>query len=206
MNSSPVALFVVEDDAKSRKALAALASSIKIPCETFASAEAFLDRYDPSLTGCVLIDYRLGGMDGLQLQERLQALGSPLSVVIISAYASVSMAVHAIKHGALNVIDKTYKNDDLADVIRNAIDRSAKLRKSLTELADDRQRFESLTPGELQVLDLIIAGTSQKRVVHLLKISRRTVNRLSGRVYSKMGVNTVAELAGVISRLRSSAL
>ncbi len=115
------------------------------------------------------------------------------------------MAVHALKHGAVDVIEKPYKKDDLAVAIRNAIDRSAKLRKSLTELADDRQRFESLTPGELQVLDLIIAGTSQKRVVHLLKISRRTVNRLSGRVYSKMGVNTVAELAGVISRLRSSA-
>jgi FixJ family two-component response regulator len=115
------------------------------------------------------------------------------------------MAVHAFKRGAVDVIEKPYKNDDLAVAIRNAIDRSAKLRKSLTELADDRKRFESLTPGELQVLDLIIAGTSQKRVVHLLKISRRTVNRLCGSVYSKMGVNTVAELAGVISRLRSSA-
>ena len=89
MKTSQGTLFVVDDDPKSRKAVAALASSMKIRCETFASAEEFLDRYDPSLTGCALVDFRLGGMDGLQLQERLRAMGSPLSVVLISAYADV---------------------------------------------------------------------------------------------------------------------
>ena len=85
MKTSQGTLFVIDDDAKSRKAVAALASSMKIRCETFASAEGFLARFDPSLTGCALVDFRLGGMDGLQLQERLQALGSPLSVILISA-------------------------------------------------------------------------------------------------------------------------
>ena len=78
MKTSQGTLFVVDDDPKSRKAVAALASSMKIRCETFASAEGFLDRYDPSLTGCALVDFRLGGMDGLQLQERLRAMGSTL--------------------------------------------------------------------------------------------------------------------------------
>ena len=95
MKTSQNTLFVIDDDPKSRKAVAALASSLKITCETFASAEGFLDRCDSSLTGCALVDFRLDGMDGLQLQERLHAMGSGLSVILISAYADMSLAVRA---------------------------------------------------------------------------------------------------------------
>jgi len=133
MKASEGTLFVVDDDSRSRKAVAALASSMKINCETFASAEAFLDRYDPSLTGCALVDYRLGGMDGLQLQERLQALGSSLFVILISAYADVSLAVRALKGGAVAFIEKPYKNDELADAIRKALEGSTHMRHSLAE-------------------------------------------------------------------------
>ena len=185
--------------------MAALAFSIKIPCETFASAEVFLDRYDPSLTGCVLVDFRLGGMNGLQLQERLLALSSALSVVIVSANADVPMAVHALKNGAVAIIEKPYKNDELADAIRKAIDRSVTVRQSLSESADERRRFASLTSQELKVLDLLTAGTPQKRMVRLLKVSRRTVNRLIGSVYSKMGLSSAGELAGMMARLGQSA-
>jgi FixJ family two-component response regulator len=205
LNETPVALFVIDDDDMSRKAMAALAFSIKIPCETFASAEVFLDRYDPLLTGCVLVDFRLGGMDGLQLQERLMALSSALSVVIVSANADVPMAVHAIKNGAVGIIEKPYKYDELADAIRKAIDRSLTARQSLSESTDERRRFALLTPRELKVLDLLLAGTPQKRMVRLLKVSRRTVNRLLGNVQSKMGVNSAAELAGMMARLEQSA-
>jgi FixJ family two-component response regulator len=206
LDTSPIALFVIDDDATSRKAMTALASSLKIPCETFASAEAFLDRYDPSLTGCVLIDFRLGGMDGLQLQERLLALSSTLSVVIVSANADVPMAVRALENGALAIIEKPYKNDELAGAIRKAIDRSVTVRQSFSESADERRRFASLAPRELQVLNLLLAGMPQKRMVPLLKVSRRTVNRLLGSVCSKMGVNSAPELAGMMARLEQSAL
>jgi FixJ family two-component response regulator len=104
----------------SRKAAKALASSLKIPCESFASAEEFLDRYSPSLTGCLLLDYRLGGMDGLQLQERLRGMGSLLRVVLISAYADAPLTVRALRNGAAAVVEKPYKDDDLADAIRKA--------------------------------------------------------------------------------------
>jgi FixJ family two-component response regulator len=128
MKTYQVTLFVVDDDSKSRKAAAALASSLKIRCETFASAEGFLDRYDPSLTGCALVDFRLGGMNGLQLQERLQALGSTLPVVLISAYADVSLAIRALKGGAVAFIEKPYKADELADAIRKAMVRGTHAR------------------------------------------------------------------------------
>jgi FixJ family two-component response regulator len=116
----PGNLFVVDDDPMSRKAAKALASSLKIPCESFASAEEFLDRYSPSLTGCLLLDYRLGGMDGLQLQERLRGMGSLLRVVLISAYADAPLTVRALRNGAAAVVEKPYKDDDLADAIRKA--------------------------------------------------------------------------------------
>ena len=124
MKASQGTLFVIDDDPKARKAVAALASSMKIKCGLFASAEEFLDRRDPSLTGCVLIDFRLGGMDGLHLQECLRAMGSPLSVILISAYADVPMTVRAMRNGAVTVIEKPYKNDDLADAVRKAMDLS----------------------------------------------------------------------------------
>jgi signal transduction histidine kinase len=125
MNTSESTLFVIDDDSKSRKAVAALASSLKIRCETFASAEDFLVRYNPSLVGCALIDYRLPGMDGLELQERLRILGSPLAAVVVSAYADVPMAVRAMKNGAVAVVEKPYRSDALIDVVRKALDRSA---------------------------------------------------------------------------------
>ena len=121
MKASPHTLFVVDDDPKSRKAVAALAFSMKIPCKTFASAEEFLDRYDPSWTGCALVDFRLGGMDGLALQERLQALRGALRVVLISAYLDESLAARAMQHGATAIVEKPYKDDDLADALRKAL-------------------------------------------------------------------------------------
>jgi FixJ family two-component response regulator len=123
-------LFVVDDDPVSRKAVAALASSMRIRCETFASAEGFLDRYDPSLTGCALVDYRLGGMDGLELQDRLRALGSALGVVLISACVDSSLAVRALNNGAVAFVEKPYRDDELADAVQKAFDRSVQLRQS----------------------------------------------------------------------------
>ncbi len=138
MNTSQDTLFVIDDDPKSRKAVAALASSMKIRCETFASAEGFLDRYDPSLTGCALVDFRLGGMDGLQLQERLHAMGSALSVILISAYADTSLAVRALKGGAVAFVEKPYKNDELADAIHKALEDSTHARQLPAEQAKER--------------------------------------------------------------------
>jgi two-component system, LuxR family, response regulator FixJ len=136
VNASQGTLFVVDDDPKSRKAVTALARSMKIRCEPFASAEEFLERYEPSLTGCALIDFRLGGMDGLELQGRLQAMGSGLSVIVISAYADMRLAVRALKSGAVAFIEKPYQNDDLADAICKGLDRSPRMQQSLGEQGD----------------------------------------------------------------------
>jgi FixJ family two-component response regulator len=139
MKTSPGILFVVDDDRKSRQAVAALASSMKIKCETFVSAQAFLDRYDASLTGCALVDFRLGDMNGLEVQDRLRALGSLLAVVIVTAYAEASLAVRAMENGAVAFIEKPYTNDDLADAVRKALDQSARARQSAAAQAEQRR-------------------------------------------------------------------
>lgn len=121
MNSWHGTLFIVDDDSQSRKAVMALAASMKIPYEAFDSAEGFLESHDPARGGCVLCDYRLGGMDGLQLQERLQAIGGHLSFILVSAYADTAVAVRTIKNGAVAFIEKPYRNDALADAILKAM-------------------------------------------------------------------------------------
>jgi FixJ family two-component response regulator len=131
MNTSQGTLFVIDDDTKSREAMAALASSMKIRCETFVSAEEFLDGYNPYLRGCALVDFRLGGMNGLELQERLRAMGSLLYVVLISAYADAPLVAAAMKGGAVAFIEMPYQNDDLADAIRTALERSARARPAI---------------------------------------------------------------------------
>jgi signal transduction histidine kinase len=140
MNTAEGPLFVIDDDPGSRRAVAALASSLKIKCETFASAEEFLTRCIPSMTGCALIDFRLPGMDGLQLLDRLRAMGGSLAVVLISAHADVSMAVRALRNGALTVLEKPYQSNDLIDVIREAISHSVHKRQSPSMPVDGRSQ------------------------------------------------------------------
>jgi two-component system, LuxR family, response regulator FixJ len=130
MDTLKVTLVVIDGDHKSRKSVAALAASLKIPCETFISAQAFLDHCDPSLTGCALVDLQLGGMDVLELQDRLKSLRSTLAVVLISAQADMSLVVRALRRGAVAFLEKPYKNNELADAIRIAMEHSANVRKS----------------------------------------------------------------------------
>ncbi len=199
-------LFIVEDDPRSRKALGALASSMKIKHEIYASAEEFLERYESSLSGCALLDYRLGGMDGLQLQGKLQAMNSMLSVVLISAHADVALAVRAMKNGALTLIEKPYQQDEMSDAIHQAMKRGEEVRRMREGSADQRQHLESLTAQERQMVDLVLAGVPQKRAARLLKISLRTVNRLRAAIYRKMGVGSAVELARIVTGLEGNAV
>ncbi len=181
MKKSHGTLFIIDDDPKSRKAAAALASSINIRCETFDSAEAFLDRCDPSLTGCALVDFHLGGMDGLQLQDRLQTMGSALSVILISAHADVSLAVRAIKNGAVAVIEKPYKDNELADAIREALDQSTGMQQSIAQQADARRRQQfiahDLHDGVVRYLAMAIICLEDYERFHVAQTEEAAVLR-----------------------------
>jgi FixJ family two-component response regulator len=187
-------LFVVDDDPAARRGAAALAASLGIPCETFASAMEFLDRWDVSRPGCLLTDLRLSGISGTELQLCLSAMGSTLPVILISAYADVSTAVQAMENGAVTVLEKPYEADALADAIRRAMHIDADRRAAARQRRDVSERLASLTPRELDVMDLLIAGEPHKIIAHRLGISLRTTARLCASVLARMGVETTMAL------------
>jgi FixJ family two-component response regulator len=203
MNTPSGTLFVVDDEPDARKGVAALASSMGIPCETFASAEEFLRRYDASLAGCLLIDLRLGGVSGIQLQERLMALGSELPVIVVSAYADVPTAVRVMKSGAITVLEKPYAADALADAIRSGLKADRRRREAAARVGEIERRMESLAPRERSVMDLILAGNSNKVIASELSLSHRTVDRVRAAVFKKMGVDSAVELARVVAEARA---
>lgn len=135
-DSSTATLFVIDDDPHARKAVAALGGSLGLPCQSFASAEEFLERYTPAMAGCALVDVQLQRMSGLDLQDWLVEQGSLLPVFLISGHADVRMAVRALKHGALTLLEKPYRADELADAIRTGFEVNARARRAVAKLAN----------------------------------------------------------------------
>ena len=199
MQASEATVFLIDDSADARNAAAALLSSLRIPCQSFSSAEEFLPRYDPLLTGCIVADARLGGMSGLDLLEWLASRENTLPVIIISGYADVPMTVRAMQQGALTVLEKPYPADELVDAIRAAFRIHVEVRRTHTERTEIRWRLDSLTPRERRLAELLSEGTANKRMARLLGISQRTVERLRSKVLEKMSVESAPQLATVLS-------
>ncbi len=181
----------------------ALASSLSIPCEQFASSEEFLERLAPTRPGCLLLDYRLDGTNGLDLQEELLRRGNTMPVILISAYADVSMAVRAMQNGALTVLEKPYRDDQLVEVIRRGLEmdstsRQAVARRNLTE-----QRLNSLDDREREFMELMVTGTPNKNIARILSVSHRTADRIRATIYEKMGVESAAEVASLVAEVRA---
>ncbi|HUT88113.1 MAG TPA: response regulator [Thermoguttaceae bacterium] len=204
MNESAATLFVVDDEPDARRGVAALASSMGIRCETFASGEELLARFNPAAAGCLLIDLRLNGMSGLELIERLSAKGSTLPVILISAYADVRTTVRAMNSGALTVIEKPYQADELADAIQAAVKADRHAREEQARRAEVRRRMSTLTPRERQTMELIMAGKPNKAISRELDFSQRTVDRVRAVVLQKIGVDSAVALARVVTDARVS--
>jgi signal transduction histidine kinase len=219
MNGLQSTLFVIDDDSASRAAVAALAASMKIKCEPFASAEEFLERYDSSLTGCALIDWHLGGMDGLQLQERLRALHSTLSVILVSADVNVPMAVRAMSNGALGVVEKPCDADGLGDLVHKAMDHSIRVRQSLADEADSRDErllAYDLHDGAAQYLALAMTLLQQcepapdghneaiRATFHGgMRLLGRTMSELRGIICGTHVATAKPDVAGVLEDVMS---
>ncbi len=202
MNESVATLFVVDDEPDARRGVAALASSMGIRCETFASGEELLDRFNPAAAGCLLVDLRLTGMSGLELIERLAVKGSTLPVILISAFADVRTTVRAMKNGALTVIEKPYQADELADAIRAAVESNRQSREERARRAEVRRRISTLTPRERQTMEMIMAGKPNKAIARELNLSQRTVDRTRAVLLEKMGVESAVGLARVVTDAR----
>jgi RNA polymerase sigma factor (sigma-70 family) len=187
-------VFVVDDDPGIRKSTSLLIKSVQLPIETFESAEEFFEGVDPDRPGCLVLDLRMPGMSGLELQERLVAGGFTLPVIFISAHGDVATAVRAMRAGAIEFLEKPYRGQDLLDRIHEAIAMDGRERASRAERATVTHLIDSLTPREHEVMDLIVEGTPNKAIASQLGISRKTVDVHRVRIMRKMKASCVADL------------
>ncbi len=198
-------VFVVDDDQDARDSVCALVRSMRVKAESFSSAEAFLNAYDQSRSGCLVTDFRMLGMSGIDLLVRLKQAGHRLPVIIISGYVNVSSAVRAMKKGATNVLTKPYEQQDLWDTISTALHQDATIRADQASRKSITERFERLTHNETQVLDLVTKGTANKVIARRLDISVRTVEDRRKKIYGKLSVGSIAALVELVVDHRRSA-
>jgi FixJ family two-component response regulator len=196
-NARPT-IFIVDDDAAVRDALKLLLRSVGQAVETFGSAQEFLDAYSEDRPGCLVLDIRMPGMSGLELQQKLNEKHSILPIIFISGHGDVPMAVEAMQAGAVDFIQKPFRDQDLIDRINQALEKDSANRAALGERNDIRRRLETLTPREREVLDLVVHGKANKVIAGDLKLSQRTVEIHRARVMEKMQASSLAHLVRMV--------
>jgi two-component system, LuxR family, response regulator FixJ len=197
-NNSRPTIFVVDDDSAVRDALKLLLRSVGHAVETYGSAQEFLDAYSEDRPGCLVLDIRMPGMSGLELQQRLNEKHSILPIIFITGHGDVPMAVEAMQAGAVDFIQKPFRDQDLIDRINQALEKDGSNRAALGERNDIRRRLETLTPREREVLDLVVHGKANKVIAGDLKLSQRTVEIHRARVMEKMQASSLAHLVRMV--------
>jgi FixJ family two-component response regulator len=187
-------VFVIDDDAAIRKSLSLLVQSVQLPVRTLESAQEFLDAYDPNQPGCLVLDLRMPGLSGLELQQRLTARGAHLPIIFVSAHGDLSSAVSAMRAGAIDFLEKPFRGQVLLDRIHQALQADAQARAAAAAHADTNARLATLTNGERAVLDLMAAGMPYKEIARELGTSYKAVEGRRARIMKKMQVDNMSEL------------
>jgi two-component system, LuxR family, response regulator FixJ len=198
MKEKPPTVFVVDDDEAVRTSLRLLLKSVGLPVETFASGQEFLDQFDPDRAGCLVLDIRMPGISGLELQQHLNDRHSIMPVVFITGHGDVPMAVEAMQAGAVDFIQKPFRDQDLIDRINRALEKDKAMRGELRERDEIRRRMSQLTPREHEVLELVTQGKANKVIAGDLNVSQRTVEIHRARVMEKMGAGSLAHLVRMV--------
>lgn len=191
-------VYIVDDDPAVRDSLSVLLNASGLRTESFSCAQTFLDQASRDLAGCLLLDVRMPDIDGLELQRQLTALGSRLPIIILTAHGDVPMAVHALRSGALDFIQKPFDTRQLLDRIREAIDLDARRRAERENRAQIDSRLKLLTPRETQVLDRIVAGMPTKTIASSFGTSFNTVQNQRASILRKMQADSVADLVRMV--------
>jgi FixJ family two-component response regulator len=194
-------VFVVDDDASVRAALDSLFRSVGLVVRSFGSAQEFLTEPPADGAACLVLDVRLPGMSGLDLQRQLAERDTALPVIIITGHGDIPMTVRAMRAGAVEFLPKPFRDQDLVDAVQQALDRSRVLRQEQAAMADLQVRFDSLTPRERQVMERVIAGLLNKQIAYDLGISEVTVKIHRGQVMQKMRAASVTDLVRMADRL-----
>jgi len=192
--SPETTVFVVDDDPAVRESLQWLIESVGLNVETYATAQGFLDAFDRDRPGCLVLDVRMPGISGLDLQDRLASQQVRIPVIIITGHADVPMAVRAMKAGVVDFIEKPFSDELLLDRIRAALELDARIRVDQTRRVEVESCFAQLTPREREVMGLVVAGKSNKQIAAELGLSQKTVEVHRAHVMQKMQAESLAEL------------
>ena len=195
-------VFLVDDDEAVRDSLGLLMKSVDLTSRSFASAGDFLAEYDPDSPGCLILDIRMPGMSGMELQQKLIDMRAKLPIIFITGHGDIPMAVEAMQRGAVDFIPKPFRDDELLDRINKALENDRKNRDSLVEREVIEERIEKLTPREKQVLELVVQGKANKVIAGDLEVSQRTVEIHRARGMEKMQVRSVAQLVRMVMRIQ----
>ena len=187
-------VFIVDDDPAIRFAMQALMDSVGLPHEIYESGDEFLDKVAEQRPGCLVLDIRMPGLGGLELQEELLSRDSTLPIIFITGHGDVPMAVEAMQKGAIDFIQKPFRDQDLLDRIRNALKTDEERRQERAVHAEVNERLDRLTNREREVFDLVVTGKPNKVIAYELGVSQRTVEIHRARVMEKMQARSLADL------------
>jgi FixJ family two-component response regulator len=204
MKQAEQVVMVIDDDPSVRTAIAELLAAVGLTSQTFASGEEFLEADLPDLPRCLVLDVRLPGLSGLNLQRELSERKIDIPIIFVTGHGDIPMTVQAMKAGAVEFLSKPFRDQDLLDAIDHATERDRLARRQRTEVAALEARYKSLTPRECEVIQLVIAGVLNKQIAVELDISEKTVNVHRGQVMHKMRAESLADLVRMAERLHLS--
>ena len=201
MTETDAMVFVVDDDASVRDSLKNLIRSVGLGAELFASAQEFLRSKRPDVPGCLVLDVRLPGLSGLDLQRRMAEAGLQIPIIFVTGHGDIPMTVRAMKAGAVEFLTKPFRDQDLLDAIQQALERDRKARDQRAAIEELRSRFASLTPREREVMARVVAGLLNKQIGAELGTGETTVKIHRHQVMEKMGAGSLPELVRMADRL-----